>query len=381
MDIAIVTDRWDAGFGGCEQYVAELAASLARAAHRLRVICRTVGRDVGAPAGGVYACGGRGVVGEVRLHLAVARYRALSPAAPVLATRPIAGATHYQLHSGVLIDAFAAEQRAMVSSIRRAFYNPALHLNPRRSLLLRTEARLFRSVPRPGVMTFSASARDTVVRRFHLPADAVRVSPQGTDLGRFHPPSPSSAATRGGPELQALFVGHNFVLKGLRTAISATAASVRRGMPVKLIVAGRGPVGPFAALAARLGVADRVQFLGPIDVDRLADLYRRSDVLLHPTFYDPFPRAVVEALACGCAVITTRCCGVAEHISAGREGFVVDDPADATASANALLELGDPRRRAEVQAAAACLGRTFDFARHAASVADWLGAAGSSCAP
>ena len=96
------------------------------------------------------------------------------------------------------------------------------------------------------------------------------------------------------------FVGHNFALKGLRTAILAIARLQRAGVEATLTVAGRGAANPYARLAAREGVADRVRFAGQLSQDQVADLYRRSDALVHPTFYDPFPRVVIEALACGC---------------------------------------------------------------------------------
>ncbi len=52
--------------------------------------------------------------------------------------------------------------------------------------------------------------------------------------------------------------------------------------------------------------------------------YHAADALLLPTLYDPFPNVVLEAMACGLAIITSTGCGGAEFITAGQEGFVCD---------------------------------------------------------
>ena len=68
--------------------------------------------------------------------------------------------------------------------------------------------------------------------------------------------------------------------------------------------------GAFARLAKDLGLSDRVRFVGYCPDVR--DAYFASDFLVHPTFYDPCSNVVLEALACGLPVITTRDNGAAE---------------------------------------------------------------------
>ena len=104
----------------------------------------------------------------------------------------------------------------------------------------------------------------------------------------------------------------------------------------------------------------------------LAELYRESDLLIHPTFYDPFPRVIVEALASGVPVVTTRICGGAELITPGQNGFVVGDPRQVDAFADAMVSVADPERRAAMGAMAADTGRRFDFEAHVEDVANWL---------
>jgi UDP-glucose:(heptosyl)LPS alpha-1,3-glucosyltransferase len=93
-------------------------------------------------------------------------------------------------------------------------------------------------------------------------------------------------------------------------------------------------------LAVRLGVADRVLFLGPVaDVRRI---YFAADMHVHPTFYDPCSGVVIEALACGLPVITTKFNGAAELMNPPGVGVVVNDPHDHAALAAAMTKYLDP---------------------------------------
>jgi UDP-glucose:(heptosyl)LPS alpha-1,3-glucosyltransferase len=76
------------------------------------------------------------------------------------------------------------------------------------------------------------------------------------------------------------------------------------------------------ALASRLGVADRVRFLGAQEDVR--PYYGAADCFALPTLYDPMPNAALEALACGLPTVTTTTCGAAELIHPDINGRVID---------------------------------------------------------
>lgn len=356
MDLLVVTDRWDEAGGGRERYLAELRASLTRHGSSVTVLTREG-------------------LGERRLRQGIDRFRRSHPASPVLSARPASGATHYQLHSGVYAAAYAAEGEAFDSTLRRLCFRPALRLNLRRSRLLRVEERLLDANSGAKVMAFSAHSRDELQRMFGISGDRVALARPGVDLDVFRPPSAAPAAAdrpcRQG-QVRLLFAGHNFVLKGLRWALEALAQARRRGIDAQLVVAGRGPIRSFTAEARRLNIATHARFAGAVSRDALAQLYRDSDLLIHPTFYDPFPRVIVEALASGVPVVTTRACGGAELITPGRNGFIVDDPRQVDAITEAIASVADPERRAVMGTEAAQTGRRFDFEAHAAEVATWL---------
>ncbi|MBL8489934.1 MAG: glycosyltransferase family 4 protein, partial [Rhodocyclaceae bacterium] len=102
-------------------------------------------------------------------------------------------------------------------------------------------------------------------------------------------------------------------------------------------------------LAAKLGVAGRVRFLGGLK--DVAPLYGAADLFCLPTLYDPFPNAAMEALAAGLPVVTTRNSGAAELIRPGQNGLVCE-AADAAGLAAALDELSAPGRAASLSPAA-----------------------------
>jgi UDP-glucose:(heptosyl)LPS alpha-1,3-glucosyltransferase len=160
-------------------------------------------------------------------------------------------------------------------------------------------------------------------------------------------------------EVVALFAGMNYRLKGLVPLLHA----VRRlpaGAPFRLLVTGSSETAAFERLARRLGLAERVRFLG--FWPDVADCYFAADFLVHPTFYDPCSHVVLEAMACGLPVITTRYNGASELLHPPREGFVLDDPHDYDHLAWCLGQMLDPARRAACAQAArrTAAGWTFD---------------------
>jgi UDP-glucose:(heptosyl)LPS alpha-1,3-glucosyltransferase len=83
-----------------------------------------------------------------------------------------------------------------------------------------------------------------------------------------------------------------------------------------------------------------VIFLG--EVARVADVLAIADVAVLPTFYDPCSRFILEALAAGKPVITTKFNGAAEQFSDNRHGLVIDSPDNIEALADSLAYFTDP---------------------------------------
>jgi UDP-glucose:(heptosyl)LPS alpha-1,3-glucosyltransferase len=162
-------------------------------------------------------------------------------------------------------------------------------------------------------------------------------------------------------ETVALFAAMNYRLKGLDPLLYAVArlSADRR---FRLLVVGHPRTGRYQALARRLGIAERVCFAGPCRDMRNA--YFASDFLVHPTFYDPCSLVVLEALACGLPVITSRSNGASELLHPPRDSYVLGDPHDHERLAWCLEQFLDPARRAACARVARQSAQLWTFDQH-----------------
>ena len=147
------------------------------------------------------------------------------------------------------------------------------------------------------------------------------------------------------------------------TAVEALAALGDRDS--RLVVIGRGHRATHEAHAARLGVAERIVWLGPRpDVERW---YAAADVAVLPTRYEPFGNVHLEALASGLPIVTSTEAGGSELIEDGVNGAVVD-PRDAKALAVAVDRFRE-MSAAGREAASAAARRAAEPFTYAAQVA------------
>jgi len=162
-------------------------------------------------------------------------------------------------------------------------------------------------------------------------------------------------------ETVGLFVAMNYRLKGLEPLLHAVAR-LPADAPFHLLVAGNPGTGSYETLARRLGIADRVHFLGP--QREVHHCYFAADFLVHPTFYDPCSLVVLEALACGLPVITSRFNGASELLHPPKDGYVIADPNDHAELAKCMTQLLDPVRRNACARAARRTAAAWTFEQH-----------------
>jgi len=162
-------------------------------------------------------------------------------------------------------------------------------------------------------------------------------------------------------ETVALFAAMNYRLKGLEPLLHAVRL-LPAAHSFRLLIVGDRRTRGYERQARRLGVADRVRFLGHCPDMRNA--YFAADFLVHPTFYDPCSLVVLEALACGLPVITTRYNGASELLSPLGEGYVVNDPHDHEHLGWCMRQLLDPLRRSACAQAARRAAAQWTFEQH-----------------
>jgi UDP-glucose:(heptosyl)LPS alpha-1,3-glucosyltransferase len=234
----------------------------------------------------------------------------------------------------------------------------------------RLERRQYLGPRRPLVVVNSVMVRNHFQRFYGIAADGLHVVRSAIDPGRFlehdRPRRRLEWRRRWGLEPDAtvaFFAAMNYHLKGLEPLLhAARRLRTPAAAPFRLVVAGNPNFRRYERLAGRLGLAGRVRFIGPCR--DMHNAYFASDFLVHPTFYDPCSLVVLEALACGLPVITTRANGASELLHPLREGYVIDDPHDHDRLAWAMDQLLDPVRRSACAQAARRTAGQWTFEHH-----------------
>ena len=164
-----------------------------------------------------------------------------------------------------------------------------------------------------GVITVS-KALASRLRELGVAQEHITVLRNGVDTERFAPLDRAAIRRELGLDGTVwLCVGHLTELKGQHLAIEALSTLDET---LTLLIAGDGPEDDnLRRLAGRLGVADRVRFLGAIDHDDLPRYFNAADALIHPARMEGMPNVVLEAIACGCAVVATDIGGIPEVVT------------------------------------------------------------------
>jgi glycosyltransferase involved in cell wall biosynthesis len=153
------------------------------------------------------------------------------------------------------------------------------------------------------VVVTTPAIRNTVVHRYRVQPERVRVIPNYVDTKLFVPASGHARRNR------VLYVGRLEEEKNPRALLEAV-----EGLDVELAVVGKGSLG--AALARE--AADRrlrVTFLGNLPNHQLPALMNSAAVFVLPSLIEGHPKALLEAMACGRPVIGTNVAGIRELIT------------------------------------------------------------------
>lgn len=154
----------------------------------------------------------------------------------------------------------------------------------------------------------------------------IEVARNGIDLQRFRP-----GDVVGRPDL--LFVGRLIERKGVDHLVEAFRRISEIDPKITLSIVGGGPQRPrLEAMSRERGLESRIGFCGQLDLAGVAEAYRQAGILLLPALADALPNVVLEAMASGLAIVTTRT-GAAEMI---RDNGIVIESADPAAITGAV---------------------------------------------
>ena len=185
-------------------------------------------------------------------------------------------------------------------------------------------------------------------RDWHLATSMLAVDPERVTLLQNCVPDPGPrTGTASNPPL-ILFLGRLSSRKGVPDLLAALARPAMASLAWSAVLAGDGPVEEFRAEAAALGLSGRVTMPGWLGEDDVRRLCAAADILVLPSQAEGLAMAVVEGLAHGIAVVTTRVGAHEEVITDGMNGlFVPVGAPDALAEAMAGL-IATPERRGEL---------------------------------
>ncbi|QNK82299.1 glycosyltransferase family 4 protein [Nakamurella sp. PAMC28650] len=184
------------------------------------------------------------------------------------------------------------------------------------------------------LFAFCEPTRRSLVEEYGVPEERVTTTYAGVNLDQMPALDADPRPEQGVGVPTILFIGNDFVRKGGEDLLKAFRI-VRAAIPnARLQLVGTDP-----HIAAQEGV----EVLGRInDRARIEELYRGASVFTVTSYFDPFPLVLLEAMAFGLPVVSSRTCGIPEIVEDGVTGKMVD-AGDVDAIAAALIQtLSDP---------------------------------------
>ncbi len=203
------------------------------------------------------------------------------------------------------------------------------------------------------IITVSNSSRDDIVRHYGIPAEKVAVcyQPISTAFQQLSNPDASAAtlASHGISVPYILAVGNLQPRKNLPRLIHAFAHLKQSGQYTgRLVLVGRSKwrESDVYREVRALGLDDEVIFTGYVPEEELVALYNAADAFVYPSLYEGYGLPPLEAMACGCPVITGNTSSLPEVV--GDAGIMID-PTSEEALAQAIAHIvSSPDERVEM---------------------------------
>lgn len=191
------------------------------------------------------------------------------------------------------------------------------------------------------IIVTTTAMKERIIAKYGVAPARVNVLPNYVETQRFRP-MPEITKTPG----RVGFVGRMEPQKNLPALFAAMAQ-----LPgASLVVIGSGrQQGELARLAAELGIA--VEFAGTLPHDELPVAINRCEVFVLPSLYEGHPKALIEAMACGAAVVGSAVEGIDNLIVHEATGLLCPPTAEGIAAAVGRL-LRDPALAARLGQAA-----------------------------
>jgi glycosyltransferase involved in cell wall biosynthesis len=214
------------------------------------------------------------------------------------------------------------------------------------------------------IVAISAQTAGDLVRVAGVPASRIHVIHHGVDQAYFLPPSPARSGTPESDGPYVLAIGGISPRKNGRRVMEAFTRWRARGgtrVACRLLVAGASLDPAYAGRGTT--VPEGVILLGHVDDERLRTLYAGARALLFPAVYEGFGLPILEAMASGTPVVTSRTGSAPE---AAGDAAVLVDPFDVDAIATGLELALQPEEQRRMRALGPLHARRFTWERAAA---------------
>jgi glycosyltransferase involved in cell wall biosynthesis len=195
----------------------------------------------------------------------------------------------------------------------------------------------------------SESLRSEIQRYLNVDARKLKLIYEAVDHELFRPGDVGEARaivkSHGVTRPFVLFVSSLWPYKNCDGLLRAWALARTELGDRQLAIVGAGRDEKYLAslksLAAELGIADDVVFVGGVPLEQTVYFYRAADLFVYPSLNETFGLPILEAMACGCPVVTSDTSAMPE--TAGGAA-VLADPKDPASIARAVIEAAGPGR-------------------------------------
>ncbi len=193
-------------------------------------------------------------------------------------------------------------------------------------VVMSIEKKIYNTENTKFILSVSNQLKKEIINEFNFPENRIVIFHNPVDLKQFNI---GENYLKKNKKINFLFVANNFKLKGLNTILLA----LKNFDNFNLYVVGKDNINKFVEKIPKK-IEEKIIFLKEKKGKELIKLYQNADLLLHPTFFDPFANVCLEAMACGTPVITTKINGASEIIDNYHDGIIIEDGNDV----NGLIE-------------------------------------------
>ncbi len=402
MNIAVVIESYQPFGGGNERSTAQIVDRLASSGHQVTVLTN---RGPTPPSPGskdgtnhkIVAANGpktSSAMGFKRFTRWAENQLAVGEFDTSISMTLAVAADVVQPRGGTAKETLARNIAMRRTPLARSFKQIGIALNPKQRALLAAEKRTLQSTRTKRIIAISQYVYDQLRVHYNVPdknivmiPNAAAITPMSDEARQIVRQKVRTTYNIKDTDVAMLFAAVNPKLKGLDPLLLALANVKQTGHTPILLVAGTMAY-RYQRLADELDVRDQLRWIGP--TRQIDSLYTATDVTVHPTYYDPSSKVVLESLLHGVPAISTAYNGASQWIvdPTGQSswssslvnqqietdsviqpaGRVIDSPDNIPALTSAIIALCDSDERERCIAATHLVDPVLDMDRHAVCV-------------